>query len=293
MAFFHPAGIKAETIFDADYGIGHEPESEAAMHMTRMLHPMRLFDSLEQMQAYPWPDWSDADIGQAAEQVRKLHASGKAAYGFMQMTIWETAWYLRGMEELMADMMDDDEKADYLFAMVTERACQKALFYAKSGADILFLGDDVGMQSTIMMSQQLYRTWIRPRLQQVIKTAKAVNPDIIIDYHSCGYVKPLINDLIFAGVEVLNPVQPECMDFAEIHGEFGGRLSFRGAIGTQTTMPFASAAEVKRRVWQCLDTAGSVGGLVAMPTHLLEPEVPWDNIAAYVEACREYATAGR
>lgn len=289
---YYPGDVKPDAFFDADYGIGHEPAPEA-MHMTRMLHPMEPFDSIEQMRSYPWPDWSGADPAATAASAKAIRDAGKASYAFLQMTIWETAWYLRGMEELMADMMAGDEKAEYLLDMVTERAVQRAGHYGAAGVETLFLGDDIGMQSTIMMSPELYRDWIKPRLRRVVDAAKAVNPGIIIDYHSCGFIAPLIPDLVEAGVEVLNPVQPECMDFADIHRRFGDRLSFRGVVGTQTTMPFAAPGEVKRVVWRALDIAGPRGGLVAMPTHLLEPEVPWENIEAYVEACREYATAGR
>jgi len=103
-----------------------------------------------------------------------------------------------------------------------------------------------------------------------------------------GFVTPLIPDFIEAGVDVLNPVQPECgMDFAAIHAEFGDRLSFWGAIGTQSTMPFGAPEEIKREVWKNLDIAGEKGGLWCTPTHILEPEVPWHNILAYVQACRE------
>lgn len=290
---YYPDDIKPETAFDADYGVGHEPGSEAAMHMTRMLHPMQPFDSLEQMQAYPWPDWSGADPAGTAAEAAAIRRAGKASYAFMPMTVWEIAWYLRSMEELMADMMADDEKAVYLLDMVTEQAEHRARYYGAAGTDILFIGDDVGMQSTIMMSPELYRAWIKPRLRRVVDAAKSAKPDIVVDYHSCGYVTPLIPDLIEAGVEVLNPVQPECMRFADIHERFGDRLSFRGGVGTQTTMPFGTPDEVKRTVWNALDIAGPKGGLVAMPTHMLEPEVPWENIEAYVDACREYAAAGR
>jgi uroporphyrinogen decarboxylase len=111
---------------------------------------------------------------------------------------------------------------------------------------------------------------------------------VIFSYHTCGYVTPVIDDIIEIGVDVLNPVQPECMDFAEIHAKYGDRLSFWGTVGTQSTMPFGSPAEVRRVVHRNLDIAGRSGGLLCTPTHMLEPEVPWENIVAYVEACRDY-----
>ena len=164
----------------------------------------------------------------------------------------------------------------------------RAASYAQAGVDILFLGDDIGTQRSILMSEGIYCDWLKPRLKRVIDAAKAVNPDILVFYHSCGYITPLIPHLIEAGIEVLNPVQPECMDFQEIHDRYSDRLSFYGTIGTQSHMPFGSPEEIRKEVFNNLDIAGRKGGLVVAPTHILEPEVPWENIMAYVNACRDY-----
>ena len=122
----------------------------------------------------------------------------------------------------------------------------------------------------------------------MIDAAREVKPDLIVFYHSCGYVEPMIPYLIEAGIDVLNPIQPECMDFGEIYQKYGDRLSFHGTIGTQSIMPFGTPEEVKAQVKKNLDIAGKKGGLFVAPTHMIEPEVPWENILAYVEACREY-----
>lgn len=291
-SFYNPP-LKPGADIDRFWGLGYEHGSEFAVHMTYLRHPMEHFDSVEQAKAYPWPDWSGCDPAEGRKVADAIHAKGKAARGFMQMTIWEISWYLRSMENMMCDMLDEAPMAEYIFNKTTELAIQRAEYYARAGADVLFIGDDVGMQSRIMMSRDLYQTWVKPCLRRVVNAAKAINPDIIIDYHSCGYVEPLIPDLIEAGIEVLNPVQPECMPFEGIIAQFRGALSFRGTIGTQTTMPYGSPGDVKKLVWKNLDLAGREGGLLAMPTHILEPEVPWANIEAYVAACREYKRAGR
>ena len=95
-------------------------------------------------------------------------------------------------------------------------------------------------------------------------------------------------DRIDLGIDVLNPVQPECMDFGSLHARHGGRLSFHGAIGTQTTMPFGTPEEVAATVRRNLAIAGPEGGLLVAPTHMLEPEVPWANIEAFIEACAQW-----
>ncbi|HEY3379555.1 MAG TPA: uroporphyrinogen decarboxylase family protein [Armatimonadota bacterium] len=289
---YYPDGLKAGATIDKHWGIGHEPGSAAAKHMTYMRHPMEHLDSLEAMQAYPFPDYAQACTNHLAGQVTLLHAQGLAAIAPMACTIWEIAWYLRGMETLMMDMMEGDDKAVFLLDKTTEIACLRAAAFARANVDIIQFGDDIGMQSRLMMSIDFYREWIKPRFAKVIQAARAVKPDIILAYHSCGFVQPAIDDLIEVGIDVLNPVQPECMDFSEVHAQYGDRLSFWGSIGTQTTMPFGTPEDVRREVFRNLETAGAHGGLLCTPTHLLEPEVPWENILAYVSACREFATAG-
>lgn len=289
LPYYAGKSFKPGTHIDG-WGVANEPGSAAAFHMTYMHHPMENFDSVEQILAYPLPQFDPDGTGLAAQTaaVKALHDAGRAARGQMQCTIWETAWYMRGMENLMCDMISEDPMAEVLLDLVTDRAVQRAVSFAKAGADAIFLGDDVGMQHTIMMSEGLYGEWLKPRLKRVIDAARAVNPDVLIFYHSCGHVTELIPQLIEAGVDVLNPVQPECMDFKKICDTYGDRLSFHGTIGTQSVMPFGTPEEVRQKVFENLDIAGPNGGLYVCPTHLLEPEVPVENVVAYIQACMDY-----
>lgn len=283
---FYQAPLAEDADID-EWGVGHE-KSPNSMHMTRMRHPLEDMETIEEIMSYPYPDYAQADGSHQKAQVESIKARDLIALGDMQMTIWECAWYMRNMEQLFCDMMDENEIAEFLFDKVTEQSIIRAMSYVKAGVDVLFLGDDIGMQHTIMMSEKLYCRWIKPRLKKLIDTVKAENPDVVIFYHSCGFVEPFIPHLIEAGVEVLNPIQSECMDFEEIHRKYGDKISFHGTIGTQTVMPFGTPQEVKEAVWRNLDIAGEKGGLMVTPTHMLEPEVPLENILAYVDACRTY-----
>jgi uroporphyrinogen decarboxylase len=236
------------------------------------------------------PDYTKVDFSPLKKQMDEIHEKGLAVFVWQECTIWETAWYLRGMDNLMIDMAMEDEKATWLLDQITEKACYRAEIFAKQGADIIGLGDDIGMQETIMMQEEMYRQWLKPRLKKVIQAAKSVNPEILISYHSCGYIEPFITDLIEIGVDILNPVQPECMDFKEIYEKYGSQISFNGTIGTQQLMPFGTPEEVKNEVKRNLEIAGKKGGLFCCPTHLLEPEVPWENVEAYIEACNNFQT---
>lgn len=279
--------LKKGTVID-EFGVAHEPGSEAAKHMTYMLNPMKDFDSFEQFQSYPYPEFYDGDNQIIVQQIKDIHTQQKAVVGNVTTTIWERAWYMRGMMELMVDMMNQKEWAAYHLDKITECAKKRAEFFVKNGVDVLYLGDDIGMQSTIMMSKELYREWIKPRLKSIIDSVRKINPDILIMYHSCGYVEPFIPDFIDIGIDILDPVQPECMNFEKLYKEFGDVLSFHGTIGTQTTMPFGSPEEVKAEVVKNLKITEKRGGLFCTPTHLLEPEVPWKNIMAYLDAVKNF-----
>ncbi len=286
---YYQVPLKDNAVID-ELGVGHEPGSEAAMHMTYMRHPMEHMETLEQLKAYPLPTIENDPqyLEMVKEENEKYKADDKFIIGDMQVTIWERSWYLRSMERLMMDMLCEEELAEFILDKITNMAIKQALFYVEAGVDALFFGDDIGMQKTTLMSDEMYVTWLKPRLKYLIDTVKLVNPNIIIYYHSCGFVEPFIQHLIDVGVDVLNPVQPECMDFAGIHEKYGNQISFHGTIGTQTTMPFGTPEEVRESVFRNLDIAGEKGGLLVCPSHLLEPEVPLENIKAYLLACNDY-----
>ncbi|MEI7437124.1 MAG: uroporphyrinogen decarboxylase family protein [bacterium] len=269
-------------------GVAHSSQPNC-YHMTRMHHPLQGQDvSLDEVQNYPLASIPPG-TGEALRQVVDgIHSQGLASMAHQACTIWETAWYLRSMEDLMADMMTDDERATVHLSRVTGLAVESIQTAARAGVDIVQLGDDIGMQSTIMMSLELWRKWLKPHLAMVIQAGKSINPDLLIFYHSCGYVLPFLNDLIEIGVDILNPVQPESMKFDEVYREVGGRISFWGTIGTQSTLPFGTPAEVKQAVWSNLRTCGKQGGIVIAPTHMVEPEVPWENLMAMQEACKTF-----
>lgn len=277
-----PAGTEIDVL-----GVGHSKGSEAAYHMTRMHHPLMGCESVGEILHYPLPVFNRQENQPLFDRVSTLHGQGLAAMGSMQMTIWEAAWYIRSMPDLLMDMMMDDEKATVLLDRITGYAIQRAKLYAEAGVDILSMGDDVGMQSGPLMSVSLWEQWIKPRLTSVISAARDINPDVLVFYHSCGDATAFIEGLIDCGVDILNPIQPECMDFTQVHKTYGNRLTFWGTLGTQQLLPFGTPEEVRELTLDRIRMCGDQGGLIIGPTHLVEPEVPFENLLAMKKAVRE------
>ena len=269
-----------------DWGVGQVPAGFE--HFTKMLHPMENFTEPQQVWDFPLPDlledyrWTDF-----GKEVARLKARGLLTVYFA-VQIFEYSWYLRGLDNLLLDMMDNEEMARACLDRMTGIQCRLAAKAAADGVDMIVYGDDVGTQKAMMMNPVLWRKWLKPTMQKAIRAAKDINPDLIAYYHSDGMIYDIIPDLIEIGVDVLNPVQPECMDPEKVKNLYGNRLSFWGTIGTQTTMPFGSPEEVEEKVKLMIKTVGKNGGLVIAPTHILEPEVPWENILAFVEAVRKH-----
>jgi uroporphyrinogen-III decarboxylase len=111
---------------------------------------------------------------------------------------------------------------------------------------------------------------------------KSINPDVKVAYHSDGNIYPIIPDLIEVGLDVLNPIQPRCMDPREVKKEYGDRLCFWGSMDEQYTLPFGTPAEVQREVMTRLKTLGKNGGLIIGPTHHVQLDTPLENFWAMV-----------
>ncbi len=235
--------------------------------------------------AYPFPDYfADYRYEGLGEAIGKIHAEGHASVLSCQMTIFEKAWRIRGLEELLADFLINPDLAACVLGEVARRTGYQALRYAQAGVDIVELGDDVGTEHEMLISPEVWRRFLKPLMAELIGALKAGNPDVLVFYHSDGFIEPIIPDLIEIGLDILNPVPPESMDIVKLQRLYGDRLSFWGGIGVQTTMPFGSPRQVAETVRRMIGEAGRGGGFLIAPAHVLEPDVPWENIEAFVEA---------
>ncbi len=254
--------------------------------------PLAHAQTLDDLERFPFPDvCADYRRAIARERIAQVQAKNCAAMSwqpFVGGTFFETAWRLRGLDTFLMDLAINQEFAECLLDKITELSMANACFLAECGVDILLTGDDVGMQTKLMISPAMWRKWLKPRYADLIAHVKAINPATLIFHHSDGYIEPLIPEFIEIGVDILNPIQPECMDPVKIKQQFGDRLAFWGTLGTQTTFPFASPTEINALVKERIATVGKGGGLLVAPTHKLQADVPWENIVAFFEAVQEY-----
>ncbi len=264
-------------------GCGHL--NHGFYHFTEYISPLRNTDRFEDIEAYPFVSnetWLDDRMFEARE---KAHAQGRHTQIFVGH-MYENSWQVRGYEPFLVDLLLRRENAEFILDRYFENNLRSAVAAARAGYDCLASGDDVANQNALMFQPGLWQEVMKPRWAKVYAAAREIKPDIHVWYHSDGNIWDILDDLVEIGVTILNPVQPECMDPYAIRKRFGQRLAFDGCVGTQTTFPFGTVEDMRTVVKELADNLDAMnGGLMLSPTHVLEPEVPPENVVAFFDAC--------
>lgn len=258
--------------YETPFGVGHYTEMVS--------HP--LADDAA-IQGYQAPDPLRPELYEASAQMLRDFKDDYWIVGVTVTTIFETAWALRGLEQLMDDMISDPDLAHHILDIPYHYHLSAAKKLVEMGVDMVWIGDDVGAQEHMLISPNMWRTYLKPRMASFIGELKSINPDVKVAYHSDGNVMPIIPELIEIGLDVLNPIQPASMDPAEIKRRFGDKLCFWGSIDEQHTLPFGTPAYVQAEVLERLKTIGKNGGLILAPTHHVQLDTPLDNFWAMVD----------
>ena len=257
--------------YETPFGRGHYTEIAG--------HPLAERRFIDGYQA---PDPERPELYYDAEQMIQEFKEEYWIVGVTVTTIFETAWALRGLEQILVDMLEDPGLADLILDIPYHYHLQAAKKLVQLGVDMIWTGDDVGAQNSMLISPRMWRRFLKPRMAHMIQELKAINPSLKLAYHTDGNVEPIIPELIEIGVDVLNPIQPASMDPSGIKEKYGDRLCFWGTIDEQYTLPFGSPAEVEAEVINRISTVGRDGGLILSPTHHVQLDTPLENFWAMV-----------
>jgi len=265
-----------------EWGIGHHA-SGAEGTVERTFAPLAAARSIDDVAALPDPVILD-DRDPSA--VARFHAAGYPVFGYAG-SIYEWSWWLRGMQEFMVDLIESPKLARAVIDKVAGHTERLSLASAAAGIDVLCYYDDAGTQRGMQISPRLWREFIRPAWQRVLTRVRRDYPGVRFFLHSCGNIEAIVPDVIELGFHVLHPVQPECMDLAAVHRQYGERIALAATISAQRTFPFGSPDDVRAEVHRLARLIGPRRRAILMPSNRIQPETPWENIVAFAEAARE------
>ncbi|MBQ3591146.1 MAG: hypothetical protein II979_04335 [Clostridia bacterium] len=240
------------------------------------------------------PDYLPQTIGcgsysEFAETVRNLKEHTDA---YVLVTIWgshfEKANFARGIENFLADLAGDPEYAQRMLDFIIHKnIVMLENIVHTPGIDGILLGSDWGSQRDLMMSPACWRQMIAPGEQKEYDLIHEAGVDVWV--HSCGDIRKIFPDLAEMGVDVLNPIQPECMDIYELKEKYGSRMTFWGGISTQKTLPYGSPEEVAAETRKVTDALSRSGGYIIAPSQEIQADVPFENLCALIDTAKSYS----
>lgn len=257
--------------------------------------PLAHCETVEDVAAFAWPDPEDpAQFAGLGERARELYETTGYVLGADAIKAGPlmSALQMRGYEKYFMDMVINPELSDAILAKITDLLCRMwTRFMDEVGpyVQIAYVTDDLGTQTSLLLSPKLYRKRIKPfhtQLHQHIKSCADVN----LMMHTDGAVLPLIEDLIETGADILNPVQTSTAgmdDTAALNEKFGDRLAFHGAMDVQQMMPNATEEELRWEIARRMTDLGSDGGYIIAPCHNIGHDIPVENTLAFFRMAHE------
>jgi uroporphyrinogen decarboxylase len=279
--------------YDNQWGI---TVKSVGAHSQRVTHPLE-HANLGDLEAYPWPVPNRAErTAGLRDRARDLYEDTDYALVAAPVSggIFEFGQHLRGMSNFLIDLLVDRGFADALLDRLLEvQLGLWEVFLNEVGefVEIAQLADDYGAQDNMLISPDLFREMFKPRYKTMIDFIKS-RSDCKVFFHCDGAIFDIIEDFIEIGVDILNPLQPTAkgMEPTRIKGEFGDRLVFHGAIDNQQLLPNGSVEEVQEAVRRVIDALSPGGGYILAAAHLLEPDMPLENVYAMYDTARDYGT---
>lgn len=251
--------------------------------------------SLQSLGDFQWPDPHDpAQFRGLAERAQWLHDNTGYVVGAdaIKAGILMNALQMRGYGQFFMDLALDRPFAEALMDRILATLKTMWTHYLEAVGpyvQLVYLTDDLGSQSSLLISPRMFRQLLKPRMKELHDHIKSL-ADVRIMFHTDGAVGPLIDDFVDMNVDILNPVQTSVSgleDTRALKERYGSRLCFHGAIDVQQMMPNATTGELEDEIARRIHDLGRDGGYILAPCHNLGHDIPAGNIVTLFDRARE------
>ena len=263
------------------WGVGWDQVLTEGFHIRHQ--PLINSDNIRK---YKFPEPEDKLLT-IIKEIGKRERGNYFLLSLQDWTLFERAWLLRGYENILMGLCNNEKEINYLLDGITEFHIEVAKKIVKLNIiDGIFTGSDVGTQRSMVMSPETWRKFFKKRYKKIWGIYKEKNLSVF--HHSCGNIMEIIPDLIEIGLDVLNPIQPEAMNPEELSKRFGKELTFFGGISTQNTLPFGTPQEVEKEIVDRIKVLGRNNGYIISPSHEVTSDCKPENFLMLVSILDKY-----
>lgn len=258
-------------------------------------HPLRKTDDIDDIKKFKFFNAGDkAMISGLKEEAINLYNNTDYAISARQAVggLLETCTWARGFDQFPIDLIFNKKLAHVLLDKITDLYMElMGLFLGEVGdyIHVVEMADDLGTQTGLFLSPDLYKEMIFPYYKKLLDLIKSKTTAKIL-HHSCGSVLGIVQNLIDAGVDILNPLQPRAkdMDTTFLKDKYGDKLCFHGGIDIQYVMPHGTKKDIEDEVKRRIAIYAPGGGYILSCAHDIQPDTPPQNIVCMYEFAKEY-----
>jgi len=247
------------------------------------------FVETDDLDSFPWPD-EDSLVDDPAlpAKVAAFKQQGFWVSGRGAVHPFKQAWHMRGFENFLCDYIANPSWVEAIYERLLGYNVPVCRRLAAAGVDVIEFWGDVAMQDRMIVPPDAWRALDKPAWKAIIDETRAVNPEVRFFFHSDGDVTPIIDDIIEVGFDILNPLQPECVNPGRIKARWGDRITLDGGGSVQRTLPSGTLDDVRREVEFLMTTCAYNGGYVLRASNVVQFGGPLENIVAFYELARDY-----
>jgi uroporphyrinogen decarboxylase len=273
-----------------EWGIKRKLGSKRPGSMLRQFyfvhHPWEDFKEVSEVNNLELPDLDKPGRFDQAIQIVKDYNENRVIFGNLGHCQWTKAWELRGMITLMKDLHTNPKMAEAILDKLNAYYLKVIDTLLDIGAEAIRFSEDWGNNKSMFISPAMWRKFFKPRYKKLFNKAK--KRGCFIFFHSDGNITPIVGDLVDIGIDILNPVQPECMDQIAVKEKYGDKITIDTGISVQKTLPFGTKEDVKKETLSALKHLAPGGGFVYGTSHYALYDVPIENIVTLYETCKKH-----
>ncbi|RME84420.1 MAG: hypothetical protein D6775_05550 [Caldilineae bacterium] len=263
---------------------------QGPLYMEVVDPPLKHASTVADVMNHPFPDpYAEGRFDDAKRDIEK-YKDDYFIIGDLELTMFEMSWHHVGLEKFMMDMALGEDYVTVLIDRVKEFSIGIGKQLVELGVDAIWFGDDFGAQNGMLISPAMWRQIFKPRYAELWQEFKALNPDLLICYHTDGAVAPILDELAEIGMDVFNPVQPNVPGHEprELKQKFGDKMAFWGAIDQQHLLPHGTPEEIEADVAEKIGILGEGGGYMCSPAHIIQADVSMENVEAFINAVMKH-----